>query len=247
MNHPRTSDRSVSPHSSDARAGPCCQSRASFFARFVDSELILGHRLRRHLSGGDRVLEIGCGGAGRSYREGVDRTILNCGVGIDAFRPALVEWLRRPSKEHARWGSYAQASATSLPFRDESFDVSFAFDVIEHLGRADGHRMIMEMTRVTKRLVLLLTPNGFLPQENDQNPLQRHLSGWNPGDLESLGFRVYGIRGWKPLRRGYSRPSIRPEWIGYAASLLTEPIAALFPERSYQLFAVRFLKHRIPG
>jgi ubiquinone/menaquinone biosynthesis C-methylase UbiE len=41
-------------------------------------------------------------------------------------------------------------SAIFLPFKDKYFDVSFAIEIIEHLKKEDGYKLISEMERVTK-------------------------------------------------------------------------------------------------
>lgn len=50
--------------------------------------------------------------------------------------------------------SYVRASGTALPFRDQSFDISFSTDVLEHVPNEDRNSFIEEMARVGKVLVL---------------------------------------------------------------------------------------------
>jgi len=46
-------------------------------------------------------------------------------------------------------------------------DTVFALDVIEHLLRADGERLLQEVARVAYRQIVVFTPLGFMPQSYD--------------------------------------------------------------------------------
>ncbi len=59
------------------------------------------------------------------------------------------------------------------------------------------------MGKWSKNKIIIFTPNGFIWQDGyDDNSLQEHKSGWCAEELEKLGFKVYGMNGWKKLR-GY--------------------------------------------
>lgn len=54
----------------------------------------------------------------------------------------------------------------ALPFADGAFDVVHSSAVIEHVGsRAEQARFIRELSRVSRRLVCLTTPNRWFPVE----------------------------------------------------------------------------------
>jgi 2-polyprenyl-3-methyl-5-hydroxy-6-metoxy-1,4-benzoquinol methylase len=137
------------------------------------------------------LLDVGCGGGVigalcRIYRS-MDRM-----VGVDAHGPAL-ELCRR----HSFYDDVLDFDITSgsLPFGEATFDVVTCIEVIEHVGREDGLRLLDELERVG-RYVIVTTPNGFLEQEElAGNPLQRHLSGWTVADFSKRGYRVQGIGG----------------------------------------------------
>ena len=52
-------------------------------------------------------------------------------------------------------------------FSAGEFDLVYCLDVIEHMTKADGIRLLENMERVAKRAVLVFTPRGFMPQESD--------------------------------------------------------------------------------
>jgi len=76
---------------------------------------------------------------------------------------------------------------------DASLDTIIAFDLIEHLTKDLGWKLIEEIQRTTKNTAVVFTPNGFMEQhvgENDLdgwgwtgNFLQNHLSGWTDQDF----------------------------------------------------------------
>jgi hypothetical protein len=89
--------------------------------------------------------------------------------------------------------------ANEIP--DRSFDCVVALDLIEHLTKEDGRRLLRAMERIARRKVVIFTPQGFLPQHAvGRNEFQRHLSGWEVDEMRGMGYRVIGISGWKPLK-----------------------------------------------
>ena len=62
-----------------------------------------------------------------------------------------------------------------------SFDVVIAFDLIEHLSKEDGYRLVYEMERIARRICVIFTPNGHVWQPpRPDNSFDAHLSGWTP-------------------------------------------------------------------
>jgi SAM-dependent methyltransferase len=85
-------------------------------------------------------------------------------------------------------------------FRYDDFDLVVALDLIEHLTKSDGYRLLYHLNRLTECSVVQ-TPNGFLWQPPfAANPFQAHISGWKPSELKALGWRrQYGLGGSKLL------------------------------------------------
>lgn len=81
-----------------------------------------------------------------------------------------------------------------------SLDTIIAFDLIEHLTKDLGWKLIEEIQRTTKNTAVIFTPNGFMEQhvsENDSddwgwtgNILQNHLSGWTDKDFLNWNCRI---------------------------------------------------------
>ena len=136
----------------------------------------------------DVVLDIGCGIRPQGF-----------------FKPKLhlcsephgeyVEVLRQKSAE---WTNIAVLQATAQEvvkfFPDKSLDSVFMLDVLEHLDKEDGERLIGQCERIARRQIIVFAPLGFVPQEfhpaeKDGWGLhgavwQTHRSGWRPEDFD---------------------------------------------------------------
>ena len=125
------------------------------------------------------VLDVGCG-RGISYRYA--KRI----AGIDIHLPSL-----KKARKVCEDIVHADARRP-LPFKDESFDTVVAVEVIEHLTKSDGHKLLAEMERVSRRKIILSTPNRYLPWKQREER-QQHKSRWTPSDFKKLGYKVRGI------------------------------------------------------
>lgn len=77
---------------------------------------------------------------------------------------------------------------------DKSIDTIFLLDVIEHIEKDEGKKLLEEACRVARVQVVLFTPLGFMPHEGheaenewgdgiENKSTQRHLSGWMPEEF----------------------------------------------------------------
>ena len=170
------------------------------------------------------VLDVGCGRGMlgcllRIYRE---PTRL---IAVDTFRPYLdfVEKL-------GIYDSVLQldVSKSKLPFEEKEFDIVLCLEVIEHLKKEEGLRLLSELERVSKR-VIVSTPGIFRNQRLfDGNVNQAHLSYYHVKEFEGRGYRVYG--GGRMLFLGRQLP------------LVSEALGRLtykFPKLSSSIVAVK--------
>ena len=126
-------------------------------------------------------------------------------------------------------------------FAEKSFDCVFASDLIEHLNKEDGLKLIAMMERIARKKVIIYTPNGFLPQgEVDNNPAQIHRSGWTVNEMKLLGYnRIIGINGWKPIRGELAKIRLSPQFIWERISLLSQPIVKRFPKYAFHILCIK--------
>jgi SAM-dependent methyltransferase len=153
------------------------------------------------------MLDVGCGkGEPMAFinRQGKFKV-----VGIDIFKPYLEEareksHVLRPksnNKQGHRTSDLGQiysnlilGNVRNLPFKDQSFDLVICIEVLEHLEKKDGERLLSELERVAKRQILLTTPVGKYEQHPfEANPHQEHKYIWKPRELKEKGYKVRGV------------------------------------------------------
>ncbi|HJX10705.1 MAG TPA: class I SAM-dependent methyltransferase [Candidatus Binatia bacterium] len=104
----------------------------------------------------ENVLEVGCGKGYFSYVGALNGKFANCS-GSDVFQDYQLDEIG-PLCESV---SYARMEADRLPYADNSFDLVFSMDVIEHVD--DDKEFLAESLRVCKPggLVIIGTPNYY--------------------------------------------------------------------------------------
>ncbi|QQS36046.1 MAG: methyltransferase domain-containing protein [Ignavibacteriales bacterium] len=158
-------------------------------------------------------------------------------VGVDAFTPSLEK--SRALKIH---NEYRQIDVLDIEkeFKPGSFECVLANDLIEHLTKEDGSKLIEMMESIATKRVLIFTPNGFVPQrEYDNNPWQVHKSGWTVEEMKARGYKVIGINGAKSLRGEFARSKIKPRALGFVVSRITQIFVRNKPEKAFQILCVK--------
>lgn len=172
------------------------------------------------------ILDAGCG-------KGEAMGFFNkCGkfkaVGIDIFRPYLKE-----AKNKGYFQDLILGDVRYLPFKDKSFDVVICMEVLEHLEKVDGYKLLDELKRVARKQILLTTPVGKHEQNFfNGNPYQEHKYIWKVEELRKLGYKVRGrglfniggptgrqLKIPEPLKSIVVNIIVKPLWI--VASLFT--------------------------
>lgn len=68
-------------------------------------------------------------------------------------------------------------------------DIALMIDVLEHFSRVDALRLLVKLEKKARAGIVLFVPLGDVEQDElDENPLQRHRSQWEPGELAKLGY-----------------------------------------------------------
>jgi len=199
-------------------------------------KLSFGYLLEKNFNGCNSVLDIGCGRD--SPLKDLNLQIYK--VGLDFYPPYIKE-----SKEKAIHNRYILHDIRErLPFPDNHFDSVIAIEVIEHLTKNNGLKLIKEMQRVAKKNIILTTPNGFLKGSSEDspievNPAEKHISGWDVNELKNLGFKVKGLNGLRGLRGSEGEIKIKPKKFFKVISAFSRPITYIIPKLSFQLFFIR--------
>ncbi len=193
------------------------------------------HRLLRPEIVGhcETLLDVGCGENSPVHKFAREVTYA---VGVDSHQPSIDK--SRAASIHSDYRC-TNILEIGKEFAPRSFDCVIALDVIEHLTKEDGRRLLDAMESIARRRVVIFTPNGFLPQPaTPDNPHQIHVSGWTPDEMRARGYRVIGVGGWRPLRGPYALPRW-PRFLTERLSLLTERVLEARPGHALQILCVK--------
>jgi hypothetical protein len=187
----------------------------------------------------ETLLDLGCG-----YDSPVGRVApgLSRSVGVDLFEPYLQRSVETGIHTEYRC---MDVLAAGDHFGPASFDCVVALDLIEHLPHEKGLQLLEMMERLAARKIVIFTPNGFIPQAAlDDNPFQRHQSGWSAEEMRGRGYRVLGLHGWKPLRGelGVARWKPRPLW--ELIALWSQPLVRSRPDHAFHILCIKDLPAR---
>ncbi len=150
------------------------------------------NEIRKELKDCRTCLDIGCGIISPVRHLGFDLI-----AGVDGHKPSLDE-----AKKNRTHNEFYLSSVQEIGkhFAAGQFDCCIALDLIEHLTKDDGLKLIHDMERIASQKIVLFTPNGFMPQQSNDGDLQEHLSGWTVDEMRLLGFKVLGTHGHKFFR-----------------------------------------------
>lgn len=190
--------------------------------------------LEKECEGCESLLDVGCGSDSpvKYFSKKIKRVI-----GVDGFQPSIDK-----SKAAGIHTEYVFMNVMDLDkhFPERSVDVVVASDLIEHLTKEDGLKLMAMMEKIAIKKVIIFTPNGFLPQgEYDGNKYQVHLSGWEIDEMKKFGYRVTGINGWKKLRGEMAVVKYRPRVLWGRISLLSQYFTTKNPKNAFAILCVK--------
>jgi predicted TPR repeat methyltransferase len=197
-----------------------------FFPNFV-------FELEKAMDDCKTVLDVGCGS--NSPLGSIKTNIYS--EGVDSFSPSI-----KKSKLKKIHNKYHKLDVIKIgkKFKSNSFDCVIAMDLIEHLEKKDGLKLIKKMEKIAKKKVIIFTPNGFLPQgKYDNNPWQIHKSGWTSKEMENKGYKVIGINGWKRLRGEYANLLFKPKLVCRIISDITQLFTRNNPKKAFQILCIK--------
>jgi SAM-dependent methyltransferase len=128
---------------------------------------------------------------------------MNMTVGIEHFPPYI-----KFCSEHGLYDKLLNLDLSlvnSLPFSDREFDVATCIEVLEHLPKQSGIKILKEIERVARKVVIT-TPRSphaerwnlenykftLNPELFDNNPNMIHQSKWTLKEFKKQGYKVHG-------------------------------------------------------
>lgn len=192
--------------------------------------------LQKEIGDAKSVLDVGCGNDSAIGR--LKKTFGS--EGIDIYPNCIKTSESKHLHDKYKLGDIRKLNKFYKP---KSFDILVSIDVIEHLTKEESLKMISDMEKIARKKIVVMTPQGYLDQEAvGGNPYQVHHSGWMAGDLEKLGYKVYGMRGLKYLRDEHASIKFRPWLLWGLLTFLSEPVFYFLPKLAFQIFAVKNLE-----
>lgn len=159
-------------------------------------------------------------------------------IGVDAYQPnlELAQSLNLYTELH-------QVVLPELHFPDNYFETVLAIEIIEHLDKAEGKKLIESLIKVAAQRVIISTPNYNAIREAHEdltgtNDYDAHKSYWSRREFRDLGFKIYGA-GFRLPRLFYrigNKLSLVPFLKNVEASLSSTTL--FFPVFAEQIVAV---------
>ena len=154
--------------------------------------------LRRSIGDVETILDLGCGD-GRLME--VLSQNKNWKIsGVDIFPRYLKAAKERRIYKNLITGDIHK-NVKRLIRKKIKYDVVFFSQVIEHMSKAEGIKVLDILDKLAIKKIIVGTPKGFMHQPKeflDSNPHQVHKSGWTKWDFIHRGYKVNGI-GIKPV------------------------------------------------
>ncbi len=178
---------------------------------------------------GQKVLDIGCG-------RGINGCLLHGSrdlKGTELIGIEINDNYIKACKEHNIYKRIINHRLPEITLPDKSIDLVLCIEVIEHLTRKEGLKLLDEIDRVCKSRVILSTPNMFF-QTIEGEDGDMHKSLWTIKDFRSRGYKVYGMGVKMPLIWGDKFIKIKQ-----ALYYFFTPFSYIFPQISGGLIAVK--------
>lgn len=199
------------------------------------------HELQNELKGCRTVLDLGCG-----YSSPLEYCPnIKFSVGVEPFMPYLLK-----SKQKGIHTRYLSKKIEDLNFKENSFDAVIMIEVLEHLPKKTGEIILKKIEKWAKKKIIISSPNGYIHQKAlDNNPLQKHLSGWDYDEMSSRGYKVRGLAGIKILRQ--EAPvnimgddltvsiRFRPRLFWFIVASLSQIFVYYLPRLAFELISVK--------
>lgn len=201
--------------------------------------------LRRSIGKCKTILDLGCGDG--SLMELLSRGEKWQITGIDIYPKSIkVARSRNIYAQLVRGDLLKTIRRNNLKSK---YDVVFFSQVIEHIKRKEGEKILDQIEKKAIKRIIVGTPRGFMEQPHeflDDNPYQVHKSGWSIEDFTLRGYKVVGVGFW-PIwsYQGLGRnANFFKKVLSNIISYLMSPIVYFFPTLGAGVIAIKEKKVR---
>lgn len=176
---------------------------------------------------------------------------LGCGKGIYGY---LIRAIRNSSKAKIigvdsngenikfikKFNIYNETLVSTLPkleIEEKSVDFVICSEVLEHLKKEQGSKLLDKIDQMCSEMAIVTTPN-ILFQPTGHEDFDKHESVWSVEEFRKRGYKVYGI-GIKIVP-----PSGNNLWSKFFFSLeyIMTPFSWVFPEIAGGIIAVKYYR-----
>ncbi len=202
--------------------------------------------LRHHIGNSNTILDLGCG-------DGSLMAILSQGknwqiIGVDIYEDGLKKAEGRKIYKKLIKGDIL-TSVQFLNKLSKKYDVVFFSQVIEHISKKRGEKVLNEIEKLSRKKIIVGTPRGFMKQPREflgDNPHQIHESGWEVEDFRSRDYKVFGI-GFAPIwsEFGLARTKNKLFFVFYTfTAYLLSPVIYFFPGLGAGLLCIKEINEK---
>ncbi|MDP2684899.1 MAG: methyltransferase domain-containing protein [bacterium] len=196
--------------------------------------------LKKSIGDPKTILDLGCGdGSLMGFLSKGEKWQI---IGIDIYKKAIETARKRNVYYKLIRGDLLKTIKNNN--LKSKYDVVFFSQVIEHVTRKDGEKILEEIEKLAKKRIIVGTPRGFMEQPHeflDGNPHQVHKLGWSIEDFISRRYKVYGV-GFLPIwsHHGLGRnANVFRTVISNLISYIMSPIVYFLPTLGAGVIAIK--------
>jgi len=189
------------------------------------------------------ILDVGCGKGSqlsKQMRQNIKGQYI---VGCDVFRPYIKE-----SKKAKIYNELVFPDANHLPFKLNVFSSVFCFEVIEHLPKKNGEKLLTTIEAISTKEIIFSLPVGHMHQDSFEGNIHHmHKSEWFPQDFKKKKYAVIGSVGPFFIRRKNSHLTFLDKCLMSLAepiTLIMQPFYHIAPDIALKMICFKRIKNK---